>query len=131
MSPYKSNRILVVDDLSDNVLLLQVLLEAEGYTVDTANSGRSALRKIEGSPPDLVLLDVMMPDMNGYEVAQKIRGNSDLPRIPIVLVTANADVSVGPELASAADDLICKPIDIDHLMERVRSFTANQKYPSH
>lgn len=67
--------ILVVDDLSDNLFLLQTSLEAEGYNVDTADNGSSALEKVEASPPDLILMDVMMPDMNGYEVTQQIRQN--------------------------------------------------------
>ncbi|HEY9643612.1 MAG TPA: response regulator [Coleofasciculaceae cyanobacterium] len=120
----KASRILVVDDLADNALLLQILLEAEGYTVDTANSGSSALRKIEGFPPDLVLLDVMMPDMDGYEVARKIRGNSNLPHIPIVLVTAYGEMPREVDLEAAADDLIHKPIDLDQLIERVKNFTS-------
>jgi CheY-like chemotaxis protein len=124
MTPHKPNRILVVDDLADNTLLLQVLLETEGYIVDVANSGRSALRKIEGFPPDLVLLDVMMPDMDGYEVAREIRANNCLPHIPIVLVTANGDLYKEPELEAAVDGLIRKPFDLDRLIERVKTFTS-------
>jgi CheY-like chemotaxis protein len=124
MTSSKSNRILVVDDLADNTLLLQVLLETEGYIVDVANSGKSALRKIESFPPDLVLLDVMMPDMDGYEVARKIRANGCLPRMPIVLVTANGDLYKEPELKATVDGLIRKPFDLDRLIERVKTFTS-------
>ena len=67
-----TNRILVVDDVADNSFLLQMLLEDEGYQVEVADSGAAALAKIESAPPKLVLLDVMMPGMNGYEVAQQI-----------------------------------------------------------
>jgi CheY-like chemotaxis protein len=86
-------RILVVDDLSDNLFLLQTILEAEGYEVETADNGRSALAKIEASPPDLILMDVMMPEMNGYEVTRQIRQNQSIPFMPILLVTAYDQVN--------------------------------------
>lgn len=91
-------RILVVDDFALNVSLLQTALEAEGYEVDTATNGNSALAKIEASPPDLVLLDVMMPGMDGYEITQCIRQNENLPFIPILLVTGSDDTRVIDEL---------------------------------
>ncbi|MGB5973334.1 MAG: response regulator, partial [Nodosilinea sp.] len=75
-------RILIVDDIDDNVFLLQTILETEGYAVDTAGSGGTALAKVENSPPDLILMDVMMPDMNGYEVSRQIRQNPNLPLMP-------------------------------------------------
>ena len=81
------DRILVVDDVADNSFLLQTFLELEGYQVEVADSGYLALEKIETAPPDLVLLDVMMPGMNGYEVVKHIRENQQLPFIPILLVT--------------------------------------------
>ena len=79
--------ILVVDDLSDNSFLLQTVLENEGYQVEVANSGQAALDRIAEHPPELVLLDVMMPEMNGFEVTRQIRKNTHLPFIPILLVT--------------------------------------------
>ncbi len=72
-------RLLAVDGIPDNLFLLQAILEAEGFTVDVATSGRTALNKIKASPPDLILLDVMMPDMTGYEVTQRIRADESLP----------------------------------------------------
>ncbi len=115
-------RILVVDDLNDNLFLLQTVLEAEGYEVETANSGHSALEKIENSPPDLILMDVMMPGMNGYETTRKIRQNASLPFIPIVLVTAYEDVNDIQGLALGANDFIRKPIQFDTLLSRVEAF---------
>lgn len=115
-------RILVVDDLNDNLFLLQTVLEAEGYEVETADSGKSALEKIEKSPPDLILMDVMMPGMNGYEATRRIRQNSDLPFIPIVLVTAYEDVNEVQGLALGANDFIRKPIQFDTLLSRVEAF---------
>lgn len=115
-------RILVVDDLSDNLFLLQTVLEAEGYQVDTADSGAAALAKVKASPPDLILLDVMMPDMNGYEVTQQIRQNSSIPFIPILLVTAHEDADDIQGLALGANDFIRKPIEFDRLLARIAAF---------
>ncbi|HEY9738420.1 MAG TPA: response regulator [Trichocoleus sp.] len=118
-TPY---RILVVDDLMDNLFLLQTVLESEGYQVEVADSGKQALSKVRASPPDLILLDVMMPDMNGYEVTQKIRSNKALPFIPILLVTAYEEGSAIQGLDLGANDFIRKPIDLDELLARVRAF---------
>jgi CheY-like chemotaxis protein len=115
-------RILIVDDIEDNVLVLQALLEAEGYVVETAESGWAALRKLKANPPDVVLLDVMMPDMTGYEVTERIRENQNLAQIPIVLVTAYSDVSVDEALSMGANDFIRKPIDYDQLLVSVKNF---------
>lgn len=117
-----SFRILVVDDLSDNLFLLQTVLEAEGYEVDTADNGSSALEKAESAPPDLILMDVMMPDMNGYEVTQQIRKNPRIPFMPILLVTAHEDISDIQGLALGANDFIRKPIEIDKLLTRIEAF---------
>lgn len=115
-------RILVVDDLDDNLFLLQTILEAEGYAVDTADNGRSALAQVETSPPDLILLDVMMPDMNGYEVTRQIRQNSSIPFMPILLVTAHEDANAVQGLALGANDFIRKPIEFDSLLTRIAAF---------
>jgi DNA-binding response OmpR family regulator len=115
-------RILVVDDLADNLFLLQTLLEAEGYAVETADSGTIALTKIERTPPDLVLLDVMMPGMNGFEVTRKIRQNEELPFIPILLLTAYDQTNAAQGLNLGANDFIRKPINLDELLARVKAF---------
>ena len=81
--PSQARRILVVDDVIDNCIQLQSFLETEGYQVETADSGRAALTLVETFRPHLVLLDVMMPEMDGLEVTRRIRRNSKLPFIPI------------------------------------------------
>jgi signal transduction histidine kinase len=116
----KADRILVVDDLPDNCFLVQTLLQEEGYVIDIAYSGKAALDYIERSPPDLVLLDVMMPGMDGYEVTRLIR-NSRLPFIPILLITADDRSSVVRGLNAGADEFIRKPVEFDELVARVRS----------
>jgi two-component system, sensor histidine kinase and response regulator len=117
----KVDRILVVDDAPDNVLLVQTILEEEGYEISTADNGFSALRQIDKSVPDLVLLDVMMPGMDGYEVTKRIRQNKELPFIPILLITAHDNASVAQGLDMGADDFIRKPVEMDELLARVRS----------
>lgn len=118
---YKTDRILVVDDSADNLFLIQAILQGEGYQIDIASSGAAALEKIEQSPPDLVLLDVMMPGMDGYEVTRRIRSNEKLPFIPILLITAYNQASVAQGLDTGADDFIRKPVEFEELLARVRS----------
>lgn len=120
MTP-EADRILVVDDILDNSFLLQTILEEEGYQVEVACSGQDALQVIEETPPDLVLLDVMMPEMNGFEVTQRIRQNSNLPFIPILLITGYIEPSPSEGFDVGADGFIRKPVDMDELLDRVRS----------
>lgn len=117
----KVDRILVVDDLPDNCFLIQALLQEEGYHIDTLNSGMAALEYIERHPPDLLLLDVMMPGMDGYEVTRRIRANTKLPFMPILLITAHNQPSVAQGLDTGADEFIRKPVEVDELVARVRS----------
>jgi two-component system, sensor histidine kinase and response regulator len=113
--------ILVVDDSADNRFLVQTTLEYGGYEVALAENGKIALEKIDQLLPDLILLDVMMPGMDGYEVTQRIRQNLALPYIPILLITADERSSVVQGLDIGADDFIRKPVDVDELLARVRS----------
>lgn len=117
----QAKRILVVDDIEDNLSLLQAVLTEEGYEVDIAKDGNSALAKIEARSPDLVLLDAMMPKMDGYEVTRRIRQNKKLPFIPILLITAYEDANVPEGLDLGANDFIRKPIDYDELMARIKA----------
>ena len=117
----KIERILAVDDTNDNLILLQTILEVEGYEVELVADGINALKQVAQSPPDLILLDVMMPGMDGYEVTRRIRKNPELPYIPILLLTAFHEASVVEGLDAGADDFIRKPFDQDELLARVRS----------
>lgn len=120
-SPTKTDRLLVVDDLPDNSFLIQAILEEEGFQIDVEDNGKSALERIEASPPDLILLDVMMPGIDGYEVTRRVRQNEDLPFIPILLITAYDQPSVVKGLDLGADEFIRKPVEVDELLARVRS----------
>ena len=114
--------ILVVDDVPDNVDILQMRLEAQGYQVMTAGDGLEALDKIRALLPDLVLLDVMMPKLDGIETVKRLKADLSLPFIPVILVTAKADTKdVIGGLESGGDDYLTKPVDHAALSARVRA----------
>jgi class 3 adenylate cyclase/CheY-like chemotaxis protein len=115
-------KILVVDDTPQNVKLLTDLLTVKGYAVVTAASGAEALARIEADRPDLVLLDVVMPGMSGYEVCQRIRADKANGIMPVVMVTALDPAAERIKgLDAGADDFLTKPINLPELLARVRS----------
>ena len=115
-------RILVVDDVPDNVDILQMRLESQGYEVATARDGIEALEKIHELLPDLVLLDIMMPKVDGIETVRRMKADGSLPFIPVILVTAKADSKdVITGLESGGDDYLTKPVDHAALSARVRA----------
>src|SRR5690349_18811019 len=115
-------RVLIVDDHEDNIELLRARLESWGFATESAADGEQALQLIEQSPPDLILLDVMMPKIDGIEVARRVKGNRDLPFIPIIMQTAlDATENKVEGLEAGADDYITKPIDFAELKARVNS----------
>ena len=117
-----SARILVVDDLAPNVNLLQVKLQAEYYDVLTARSGYEALEVAQTERLDLILMDAMMPGMNGFEACRRIKNNPDTWHVPVIMVTALEETKDRIRgLEAGADDFITKPIDDFNLMARVRS----------
>lgn len=115
------NYILAVDDIPDNLLLVQLALEQEGYQVVLAHDGETALKQIRQAPPSLILLDVMMPVMDGYEVTRRIRQDKNIPFIPILLITAREESSLVAGLDAGADEFVRKPFQIEELQARVRS----------
>lgn len=125
MSDFKKSQILIVDDLEDNIVLLRMLLESEGYQVDSATSGEEALIKIEASPPSLVLLDVMMPGINGFQVVERIRKKPQFTKLPIVLLTAHAEVDFAKGMMVGADGFFRKPVDLDALLKQVEALAVS------
>jgi adenylate cyclase len=115
-------KILVVDDTPRNVKFLVDLLGVKGYSVVTASSGAEALKQVAAESPDLVLLDVVMPDMSGYEVCRQIRANAGTAILPVVMVTALDPTEERIKgLDAGADDFLTKPINQAELLARVRS----------
>lgn len=115
-------RILVVDDILPNVKLLEAKLSAEYYDVITAQSGEEAIRRAQQDSPDMILLDIMMPGMDGFEVCQRLKADPTTAHIPVVMVTALSDTEDRVKgLESGADDFLSKPVNDIALMARVRS----------
>ncbi|MSO89785.1 MAG: PleD family two-component system response regulator [Rhodospirillaceae bacterium] len=115
-------RILVVDDVPANVGVLEAKLSSEYFDVSTAADGPTALAQIRQSPPDLVLLDVMMPGMDGFEVCRRIRADIATQHLPVVMVTALSDIEDRVKgLEAGADDFLTKPVDDTALFARIRS----------
>ena len=113
-------KILIVDDVMSNVLLLKVLLTNEKFAIATASNGRQALEQVEKENPDLVLLDVMMPDMSGFEVAQHLKSNPKTAEIPIIFLTAlNSTADIVKGFQVGANDFISKPFNKEELIIRV------------
>lgn len=113
-------RILIVDDELRNRELLEVMLQPEGYVLETAGSGEEALAIVARQPPDLVLLDVMMPGMDGYQVATRIKGNVATNGVFIILLTALDDRnSRSHGLRAGAEDVLTKPVNRAELCQRV------------
>jgi adenylate cyclase len=120
--------VLVVDDQPANIRLLDAILTPRGYDVRPASSGAAALSVIEQEDVDLVLLDIVMPGLDGYEVCRRIRGRTDTAYLPVVMVTASGDEQKIKALEAGADDFLTKPIDQSELLARVASLARIKRY---
>jgi adenylate cyclase len=121
-------RVLVVDDMPANVRLLEAVLEPAGFEVLSASSGPEALELVVAELPDLVLLDVQMAGMNGYEVCRRIRENEATELIPVVMVTSHDSEARIDGIRAGADDFVTKPFDQQELLLRVRSLVRIKRY---
>jgi len=117
----RKKRILVVDDEPEFVELVQMRLEANNYEVIAAHDGEEALTKAEGEAPDLILLDVMMPGIDGFQVLRKLRRNPAMRDIPVVMLTAKGESkSIFKAQDMFVTDYLIKPIDSQELLSTVR-----------
>jgi adenylate cyclase len=121
-------RVLVVDDVAANCDVLEAMLAPRGYAVDAAHSGAEALARVRAAPPDLVLLDVLMPPPDGYEVCRRLRDDPATSFLPVVMVTAGEDQERTRALEAGADDFIRKPLDPSELLARVTSLLRIKAY---
>jgi adenylate cyclase len=121
-------RVLVVDDQPPNIRLLEAILTPRGYDVRAASSGKEALAAIDDGDVDLVLLDIVMPGMDGYEVCREIRERPATAYLPVVMVTASGDEQKVKALEAGADDFLTKPINTSELLARVASLARIKRY---
>jgi len=124
----RTGRILVVDDVRENVRLLEAVLEAHGYEVVSATDGHAALELAVSAKPDLVLLDVLMPQPDGYTVCRMLREQDETAVLPVIMLTASEGAEKTRSIEAGADDFITKPFNRDELLTRIRSLLRIKRY---
>jgi len=121
-------KILVVDDEPRNVRLLEAVLGSNGFEVTSASSGEEVFDRVRSDSPDLVLLDIQMRGMNGYEVCRKLRSDPATAFLPVVMITASSTEARVDAIGAGADDFVTKPFDQNELLLRVRSLVRIKRY---
>jgi DNA-binding response OmpR family regulator len=121
-------RILIVDDQAIMLRLIGIPLEAEGYTLATAMTGAEALMKIQSDPPDLVILDVMLPDASGIDILQRIRQQLKMVDLPVIILSGQTELEAKIKgLEAGADEYVTKPVDPKEMSARVRGLLARNQ----
>ncbi len=121
-------KILAIDDTPENLRLAEALLAPQGYDVVCVSSGRDALGRLDRERPDLLLVDIVMPEMNGYEVTKAVRANADWRHLPVIMITATGGADLVRSLEAGADDFVSKPFDKNELLARVKSLIRVKSY---
>lgn len=123
-----SNSILVVEDNDDLQILFRLVLESEGYEVAIANNGQDALRLLEETQPQLVLMDIMMPGVSGIEVSRSIKQQQSYETLPILLVSAIDRLKEQQLNYSQADGVLYKPFNLDDLVDKIEQLTSDHQF---
>ncbi|BAU63882.1 response regulator receiver protein [Stanieria sp. NIES-3757] len=121
-----SKSVLVVDDYADILYLFKLCLESEGYEVKQASNGKQALEMVQEINPELLVLDVMMPDTDGLEVTRQIRSQPSLSSMPILLVSANYDISQDCAYDNGANDILYKPFHLENFFDKVKNLIKSE-----
>ena len=117
------SRILLVDDEPDIVETVSFMLQSRNYQVSVASGGKEGIKKAQEEHPDLLLLDIMMPDIDGYDVCMKLKGDADTKDIPIIMLTAKGESeAVLKSHSIGADDYVVKPFSLPTLLSKLRKF---------
>ena len=117
-----SQKILVIDDSNTNIVLLEAILETRGYKIMTALSVKEAIPMIEKELPDLILLDLLMPEVNGFDFLEKIKNEEKFQGIPVIIVSAlTDDENINRTMEMGAVEFIKKPVNIERLVSRVEN----------
>lgn len=121
-----SKSVLVVDDYADILYLFKLSLESEGYKVKQASNGKEALAMVQEINPELVVLDVMMPNTDGLEVTRQIRNQLSLSTMPILLVSANYEISQDCAYKNGANDILYKPFHLENFFDKVKNLIKSE-----
>ena len=125
----KFRKILIIDDDFPVGLLIKINLEAEGYEAILALSGEEGLEKAKASPPDLITLDVLMPEMDGFEVLEALKRDEALNSIPVMMISVVNGIRKKKGMKMGAADYLLKPIDFDNLLDRMRCLEIDKSSP--
>src|SRR3712207_4788789 len=124
----RQHNILGVHDTPQNIKLLDAILTPRGYTVLSASSGQEALQQVRSERPDLVLLDIVMPELDGYEVCRRLRADPSTQVLPVIMITASGEQEKVKAIEAGADDFIPKPFNPAELLARVKSLLRIKAY---
>ena len=122
----KLRKILIIDDDFPVGLLIKINLEAEGYEAILALSGEEGLEKAKASPPDLITLDVLMPEMDGFEVMEALKRDEGLNSIPVIMISVVNEIRKKRGIKMGAADYLLKPIDFDNLLDRMKCLEGGE-----